>query len=141
MTVLQLARITYTATGRCTCKSTLESNAIAADIEKAFSMIGIQENQRNKLRFLWLKDPYILIQRAYNCVFCRLVFGPRPSPSIQGATLTHHLDAHRDSRAELVEFIKKSLYVDDLLTGGDNVQEGFELYKPGFKGTDGQSSL
>ena len=53
------------------------------------------------------------------------MFGPRPSPSIQGATLTHHLDAHRDSRAELVEFIKKSLYVDDLFT----VQEGFELHQ------------
>ena len=56
------------------------------------------------------------------------MFGPRPSPSIQGASLTHHLDVHRDSRAELVEFIKKSLYVDDLLTGTDNVQEGFELH-------------
>ena len=60
MTVLQLARITYTATGRCTFEISLESNAIAADIEKAFSMIGIQENYRNKLRFLWLKDPYVL---------------------------------------------------------------------------------
>ena len=61
--------------------------------------------------------------------FCRLVFGLRPSPSILGATLTHHLDAHRDSHVELVELIKKSLYVDDLLTGADNVQEGFELYQ------------
>ena len=73
--------------------------------------------------------------------FCRLVFGLRPSPSIQAATLTHHLDAHRDSRAELVELIKKSLYVDELLTGADNVQEGFDLRKSGFKGTDGQRSL
>ena len=39
------------------------------------------------------------------------------------------MDAHRDSRAELVEFIKKSLYVDDLFTGADNVQEGFELHQ------------
>ena len=69
------------------------------------------------------------------------MFGLRPSPSIQGATLTHHLDAHRDSREELVELIKKSLYVDDLLTGADNFQVGFELYKPRFKGTDGQRSL
>ena len=97
-------------------------------------MIGIQENQRNKLRFLWLKDPYV--QRAFNCEF-----GLRPSPSIQGATLTHHLDAHRVLCAELVELIKKSLYVDDLLTGADNVQEGFERYKAGFIGTDGQRSL
>ena len=31
------------------------------------------------------------------------------------------MDAHGDSHAELVELIKKSLYVDDLLTGADNV--------------------
>ena len=31
--------------------------------------------------------------------------------------------------AELVELIKKSLYVDDLLAGADNVQGGFELYQ------------
>ena len=55
------------------------------------------------------------------------MFGLRPSPSIQVATLTHHFDAHRDSHAELVELIKKLLYVDDLLTGADNVQGGFEL--------------
>ena len=103
--------------------------AITADIEKAFLMIGIQENQRNMLRFLWLKDPYVVNSEVIQLRFCRLVFGLRPSPSILGATLTHHLDAHRDSHAELVELTKKSLYVDDLLTGADNVQEGFELYQ------------
>ena len=92
-------------------------------------MIGIQENQRNMLRFLSLKDPYIVNSEVIQLRFCRLVFGLRPSPSILVATLTHHFDAHRDSHAELVELIKKSLYVDDLLTGPDNVQGGFELYQ------------
>ena len=115
--------------------------AITADIEKAVLIIGIQENQRNMLRFLWLKDRYVLDSEVIQLRFCRLVFGLRPLPSFLGATLTHHLDAHGDSHAELVELIKKSLYVDDLLTGADNVQEGFELYQPGFKGTDGQRSL
>ena len=96
-------------------------------------MIGIQENQRNMLRLLWLKDPYVLNSEVIQLRFCRLVFGLRPSPSILGATLTHHLDAHRDSHAELVQLIKKSLYVDDLLTGADNVQEGFELYQDSKK--------
>ena len=95
--------------------------AITADIEKAFLTISIQENQRNMLRFLWLKDRYVLDSEVVQFQFCRLVFGLRPSPSILGATLTHHLDAHGDSHAELVELIKKSLYVDDLLTGADNV--------------------
>ena len=95
--------------------------AITADIEKAFLTISIQENQRNMLRFLWLKDRYVLDSEVVQFQFCRLVFGLRPSPSILGATLTHHLDAHGDSHAEVVELIKKSLYVDDLLTGADNV--------------------
>ena len=103
--------------------------AITADIEKAFLMIGIQENQRNMLWFLWLKDPYVVNSEVIQLRFCRLVFGLKPSPSILGATLTHHLDAHRDSHVELVELIKKLLYVDDLFTGADNVQEGFELYQ------------
>ena len=92
-------------------------------------MIGIQENQRNMLWFLWLKDPYVVNSEVIQLRFCRLVFGLKPSPSILGATLTHHLDAHRDSHVELVELIKKLLYVDDLFTGADNVQEGFELYQ------------
>ena len=95
--------------------------AITADIEKAVLIIGIQENQRNMLRFLWLKDRYVLDSEVIQLRFCRLVFGLRPLPSILGATLAHHLDAHGDSHAELVELIKKSLYVDDLLTGADNV--------------------
>ena len=75
--------------------------AITADIEKAFLTISIQENQRNMLRFLWLKDRYVLDSEVVQLQFCRLVFGLRPSPSILGATLTHHLDAHGDSHAEL----------------------------------------
>ena len=57
------------------------------------------------------------------------MFGLRSSPYILGATLTHHLDVHRGQHAELVELIKNSLYVIDLLTGDKSVQEGFELYQ------------
>ena len=80
-------------------------------LRKRSYMIGIQENQETHL-----KDPYLVNTEVIQLRFCRLVFRLRPSPSIQGATLTHHLDARRDSHAELVELIKKSLYVDELLT-------------------------
>ena len=82
--------------------------AITADIEKAFLTISIQENQRNMLRFLWLKDRYVLDSEVVQLQFCRLVFGLRPSPSILGATLTNHLDAHGDSHAEL-QFVDKQI--------------------------------
>ena len=82
--------------------------AITADIEKAFLTISIQENQRNMLRFLWLKDRYVLDSEVVQLQFCRLVFGLRSSPSILGATLTNHLDAHGDSHAEL-QFVDKQI--------------------------------
>ena len=64
--------------------------AISADIEKALLIIGNQETQRDMLRFLWLKDPYVLNSQVLQLRFCRLVFGLRPLPSVLGATLTHH---------------------------------------------------
>ena len=101
--------------------------AISADIEKAFLMISIQESHQDMLCFLWLKDPFVFNSEVLHLRFCRLVFGLRPSPSILGATLTHHLDSYKECYPEVVELIKNSLYVDDLLAGAGNVQEGFEM--------------
>ena len=61
--------------------------------------------------------------------FCRLVFGLRPSPAILGATIRHHVDLYKDQHPALVELIKKSLYVDDLITGEDNVDNTFSIYQ------------
>jgi len=41
----------------------------------------------------------------------------------------HHLDSYKELYPELVELIKDSLYVDDLLAGASDVQEGFEVYQ------------
>lgn len=103
--------------------------AISADIEKAFLMISVHESHRDMLRFLWLKDPFLLNSEVVHLRFCRLVFGLRPSPSILGATLTHHLDSYKEHYPEIVKLIKNSLYVDDLLAGVSDVQEGFEVYQ------------
>ena len=103
--------------------------AISADIEKAYLMISIQDSHRDMLRFLWLKDPFVMNSQVLHLRFCRLVFGLRPSPAILGATLTHHLDSYKEHYPELVELIKNSLYVDDLLAGASDVQEGFKMYE------------
>ena len=103
--------------------------AISGDIEKAFLMISIQESHRDMLRFLWLKDPFVLNSEVLHLRFCRLVFGLRPSPSILGATITHHLDSYKERYPELVKLIKDSLYVDDLLAGASDVHEGFYIYQ------------
>ena len=92
MTVYQLARITYRSWQMYLWDFTGIELQLLQTLRKRSYMIGIQENQRNTLRFLWLKDPYLVNTEVIQLRFCRLVFQLRPSPSILGATLTHHLD-------------------------------------------------
>ena len=61
--------------------------------------------------------------------FRRLVFGLRPSPSILGFTIKHHLAKYSQSETKLVEVLENSFYVDDLITGEDSVEESFQIYK------------
>jgi len=49
--------------------------ALVADIEKAFLMVGIREEDRDMLRFLWLKEPFKLDSDTVSYRFTRLVFG------------------------------------------------------------------
>ncbi|XP_028417883.1 uncharacterized protein LOC114542562 [Dendronephthya gigantea] len=102
---------------------------LVADIEKAFLMIGISEEDRDMLRFLWFKDARDPHSEILKLRFCRLVFGLRPSPAILGATIHHHLDSHQKQKPEIVEHLKKSLYVDDFVSGAENDEEALTIYK------------
>ena len=90
-------------------------------------MIGINEADRDVLRFLWFKHPNKTSEMTH-LRFTRLVFGLRPSPAVLGAVITHHFDKYREQQPELIQKIKGSLYVDDLVTGADNVQDAFRFY-------------
>ena len=102
---------------------------LVADIEKAFLMIGINEEDRDMLRFLWLKDAKDPHSDILKLRFCRLVFGLRSSPAILGATIQHHLKKHEKQEPEIVEHLKKSLYVDDFVSGAENDEKALEIYK------------
>ena len=99
----------------------LETGPISADIEKAFLVVGIDSNDRDMLRSLWpAEHPERLNSKIKHLRFCRLVFGLRPSPAILGAIIYQHLNSYQDQYPELIERIKKSLYVDNLLSGGSS---------------------
>jgi hypothetical protein len=69
------------------------SGAFRFDIEnKAFHMISIKEEDRDALRFLWLKSVDQGLKENVVYRFCRLVFGLKPSPAILGATTKRHLN-------------------------------------------------
>ena len=102
---------------------------LTADIEKAFLMVGINETDRDMLRFLWLKDPDDLNSEIVHLRFTRLVVGLRPSPAILASTIRHHLDSQvsEEFKPHFIELLKKSLYVDDLVTGEGDEAKALEL--------------
>ena len=56
------------------------------------------------------------------------MFGLRPSPTILGAVISHHLDKYTSDHHQLVSSIRESLYIDDLISGASTVKEAFEYY-------------
>ena len=102
---------------------------LTADIEKAFLMIRILSGDRDMLRFLWLEDPFDIASRVLELRITRLVFGLRPSPAILGTVISQHLDRYQSKHPELIQFIKDSFYVDDLITGGETIEDAFHLRK------------
>ena len=103
---------------------------IIADIEKAFLQIGIHESDRDITRFLWLKDVNkpVTNNNLETYRFARLPFGVISSPFLLGATVEHHLE---EIESPIADQIKDDIYVDNIITGCDNEDEGIELYQQG----------
>ena len=102
--------------------------ALIADIEKAFLMVAIDKNDRDFLRFLWVRDiaseePQIRIFR-----FCRAVFGVSSSPFLLNATVQHHLQQYVSSHPTLISKLTASLYVDDIVSGAQDEQQAYQFY-------------
>ena len=100
---------------------------LTADIEKAFLMVAIDDKNKDMVRFLWLKEPNDPNSELVQLRFTRLVFGLRPSPAILSSTIRHHLETQKDADPQLIELLKKSLYVDDFVSGADNEKEACEI--------------
>ena len=108
---------------------------IVADIEKAFLQIEISETDRDYLRTLWVQgfDPHksLHCQESFRLMvlrFTRCVFGITSSPFHLMATLRHHLDKYRIEFEALIEEVKKTMFVDDFISGADSEREGYELF-------------
>ena len=59
--------------------------------------------------------------------FTRLVFGLTQSPFILEGTLKKHFESYRDSFKELIKIIENYMYVDDLVTRSNNLEEVKEI--------------
>ena len=102
--------------------------ALTADVEKAFLMVSVNDEDRNFLRFIWVddinkEDPSLQIYR-----FTRVVFGVSLSPFLLNATIKFHLEGFRESHQSVVERLLQSTYVDDIISGADSEDEAFEFF-------------
>ena len=102
---------------------------LTADIEKAFLMVRIQDDDRDFLRFLWLDNPKSDNPKIVHYKFKKLVFGLCPLPAILGVTILHHLQLHKQSDPEIAELLEKSFYVDDLLTGESDDDKALAIFQ------------
>lgn len=85
---------------------------IFSDIEKAFLQVGLQKNQRDVTRFLWLKD----VNKQENLKiyrFKRVAFGVNASLFLLAATIKHHLENYKDE--VITQEINQNSYVDNIL--------------------------
>ncbi|XP_045782904.1 uncharacterized protein LOC123879305 [Maniola jurtina] len=112
--------------------------ALAADVEKAFLQIGLHEKDRDVTRFIWLKDvekpPHV--DNIICLRFCRVPFGIISSPFLLNATIKHHLSKGN----EQLQLIAKDIYVDNLVTGVQTLDEAIQIYQD-TKDTFGQISM
>jgi hypothetical protein len=104
---------------------------IVSDIEKAFLQVELQQTERDVTRFLWFKDftePIIDEDHIQEYRFCRVPFGVVSSPFLLAATVETHLDSYD---TKLATQMKDNIYVDNIITGADTVEEAMTLYNAG----------
>ena len=85
-------------------------------MRKAFLQVRIREGERDALRFHWLKD--LNSTEIQTLRFTRALFGLAPSPFLLGGVVEQHLESWGDRLPESVAEVLRSLYVDDLISGG-----------------------
>ncbi|XP_011700862.1 PREDICTED: uncharacterized protein LOC105457721 [Wasmannia auropunctata] len=91
---------------------------VTADIEKMYLQILLHEDDRRYQRILWRKDGEVQTFQ-----FNTLTFGVSSSSFLAIRTLQKLADDERHVYPRAAEIIKAHLYVDDLLTGADSVEE------------------
>ena len=98
--------------------------AICADLQKAFLQVRIKKQNHDALRFHWKPSSQAEIQTL---TFTQALSGLAPSPFLLGGVIEYHLQSWEDRKPDAVAEIKKSLYVNDLISGSTTVEKAKQL--------------
>lgn len=101
--------------------------AIVSDISKAFLRIQLKlEYDRNHLRFLWYKEPSDPSKGLVIYRYKVVPFGANCSPCILALTIKYHLETFPNS--PVIDFLKNSFYIDNLVGSVDAEKELISIY-------------
>ncbi|KAI9555924.1 hypothetical protein GHT06_018461 [Daphnia sinensis] len=100
------------------CRATLllfreKPVSLSGDIQQMFLQVGVKEEDRSALRFLWRPPGSRKRPTVYEMQ--RQIFGSVSSPFICSQVLRHIADIHREEFPEAAELVYKNFYVDNLL--------------------------
>ena len=93
------------------------------DIVKAFLQIEIAEEDRNVVRFLWIKNPTDPHTDIVVLRWNRVAFGLTCSPFLLGATIKHHIRSLSGVSEEVVKKLERNLYANGVLTSARDIPE------------------
>jgi hypothetical protein len=93
--------------------------AFVSDIEKAFLMVSLNEEDRDYTRFLWPSEPQNPQSKFTVYRFKVVLFGATCSQYLLNATIKHHLEKY-DKEKHMIDRIKRDLYVDNLQGNSDD---------------------
>ncbi|XP_036146050.1 uncharacterized protein LOC118646705 [Monomorium pharaonis] len=91
---------------------------VTADIEKMYRQVLVHENDRRYQRVLWRRGGKIETFQLNT-----LTFGVSSSPFLAIRTIQKFAEDERASFPKAAEILKSHLYVDDLLTGANSIDE------------------
>ena len=93
---------------------------VSNDIRQAFLQIRAKESERDVLRFHRRKNDCAPLETLRST---GVLFGLAPSACLLQAVIESHLGVWSERYPEDVKHLRRSMYVDDLLSGGLTVKQ------------------